>query len=72
MTTSVGRAQRENSNQGSQDAGFNISMVAQRQGHGPQVLMKHYAKSRRSSDQRAAEHLGAVVHARNGAPSPTL
>lgn len=44
------------------DAGFNISMVAQRQGHGPQVLTKHYAKSRRSADRRAAEHLGAVVH----------
>ncbi len=25
------------------DAGFNISMVARRQGHGPQVLVKHYA-----------------------------
>lgn len=44
------------------DAGFNISMVAQRQGHGPQVLMKHYAKSRRSADRKAAEHLGSVVH----------
>jgi integrase len=44
------------------DAGFNISMVAQRQGHGPQVLMKHYAKSRRSADRRAAEHLGSIVH----------
>lgn len=44
------------------DAGFNISMVAQRQGHGPQVLMKHYAKSRRSADRRAADHLGSVVH----------
>lgn len=44
------------------DAGFNISAVAQRQGHGPQVLMKHYAKSRRSSDRKAAEHLGRVIH----------
>lgn len=44
------------------DAGFNISMVAQRQGHGPQVLTKHYAKGRRSADRRAAEHLGRVVH----------
>lgn len=44
------------------DAGFNISMVAHRQGHGPQVLMKHYATSRRSADQRAARHLGAIVH----------
>ena len=46
------------------DAGFNISMVAQRQGHGPQVLVKHYAKSRRSADRKAAEHLGRVVHRR--------
>lgn len=44
------------------DAGFNISMVAQRQGHGPQVLIKHYSKSRRSADRKAAEHLGRVVH----------
>lgn len=44
------------------DAGFNVSMVAQRQGHGPQVLVKHYAKSRRSSDRKAAEHLGRLVH----------
>jgi integrase len=46
------------------DAGFNISMVAQRQGHGPQVLAKHYAKTRRSADRKAAEHLGRVVHGR--------
>jgi integrase len=44
------------------DAGFNISMVAQRQGHGPQVLVKHYARSRPSADRKAAEHLGHVVH----------
>lgn len=44
------------------DAGFNISMVAQRQGHGPQVLAKHYAKGRKSADRKAAEHLGRVVH----------
>jgi len=50
------------------DAGFNISMVAQRQGHGPQVLVQHYAKSRRSADRRAAEHLGRVIH---GAPVST-
>lgn len=50
------------------DAGFNISMVAQRQGHGPQVLVKHYSKARRSSDRRAAAHLGAVVH---GVPDPS-
>jgi len=46
------------------DAGFNISVVAERQGHGPQVLTRHYSKSRASSDQRAAEHLGRVVHGR--------
>jgi hypothetical protein len=39
-----------------------ISMVAQRQGHGPQVLVKHYARSRPSADRKAAEHLGQVVH----------
>ncbi len=44
------------------DAGFNVSVVAQRQGHGPQVLTRHYSKSRVSSDKRAAEHLGRVVH----------
>jgi hypothetical protein len=47
------------------DAGFNISVVAQRQGHGPQVLTRHYSKSRASSDKRAAEHLGRVVHGRS-------
>lgn len=47
------------------DAGFNISVVAERQGHGPQVLTRHYSKSRASSDQRAAEHLGRLVHGRN-------
>jgi integrase len=44
------------------DAGFNISMVAERQGHSPQVLVKHYAKARRSADRKAATHLGRVVH----------
>jgi hypothetical protein len=44
------------------DAGFNLSAVAQRQGHGPQVRVKHYAKARRSADRKAAEHLGHVVH----------
>jgi integrase len=47
------------------DAGFNISMVAQRQGHGPQVLVKHYARSRPSADRKAADHLGRVVHGRD-------
>lgn len=44
------------------DAGFNIGMVAQRQGHGPEVLKRHYSKSRASADKKAAEHLGRVVH----------
>jgi hypothetical protein len=47
------------------DAGFNISVVAERQGHGPQVLTRHYSKSRASSDKRAAEHLGRVVHGKS-------
>ena len=47
------------------DAGFNISAVAQRQGHGPQVLIKHYAKVRPSADRRAAEHLGRLVYRRS-------
>ena len=46
------------------DAGFNVSVVAQRQGHGAQVLTRHYSKSPASSDRRAAEHLGRVVHGR--------
>lgn len=51
------------------DAGFSVSAVAERQGHGPQVLVKHYGKRRRSADRRAAEHLGAVVHgSRSAAP----
>lgn len=51
------------------DAGFNISVVAQRQGHGPQVLMKHYSKGRKSADRKAAEHLGRIVHQPPKAPS---
>lgn len=46
------------------DNGFNVSMVAKRQGHGPQVLVKHYSKSRHSADRKAADHLGQVVHGR--------
>ena len=53
------------------DAGFNLSAVAQRQGHGPQVLVKHYAKARPSADRRAAEHLGQVVHRRGSAAAPS-
>lgn len=44
------------------DAGFSVAAVAQRQGHGPQVLVKHYGKRRESADRKAAEHLGRVVH----------
>lgn len=46
------------------DAGFNISVVAQRQGHGPGVLAKHYSKARRSAQRKAADHIGKVVHGR--------
>ncbi len=48
------------------DAGFNISAVAQRQGHTPEVLMRHYARRRQSADLRAAAHLGRVVHGQVG------
>lgn len=44
------------------DAGFNLSVVAQRQGHGPEVLAKHYSKARLSARREAAQHLGRVVH----------
>lgn len=44
------------------DAGFNISVVAQRQGHGPEVLTKHYSKARMSARRKAADHLGHAVH----------
>jgi hypothetical protein len=47
------------------DAGFNLSAVAQRQGHGPQVLVKHYAKARPSADRKAADYLGQIVHRRD-------
>jgi integrase len=48
------------------DAGFNISVVAQRQGHGPQVLAKHYSKARMSARRKAADHLGRVVYGPEG------
>ncbi|HUZ19055.1 MAG TPA: hypothetical protein VMU75_00590 [Acidimicrobiales bacterium] len=44
------------------DAGFNISVVAQRQGHTPEVLAKHCSKARMSAQRKAADHLGRVVH----------
>ena len=50
------------------DAGFSVAAVAQRQGHGPQVLVKHYGKRRESADRKAAEHLGRVVHGGNVVP----
>ena len=40
------------------DAGFNVSVVAQRQGHGPQVLTRHYSKSRA---HRTSEPLSTSV-----------
>lgn len=46
------------------DAGFSVAAVAQRQGHSPEVLVKHYGKRRRSADRAAAEHLGRVVRPR--------
>jgi integrase len=48
------------------DAGFNISVVARRQGHGPQVLAKHYSKARMPVRRKAADHLGRVVHGTRG------
>lgn len=44
------------------DAGFNLNVVAQRQGHGPEVLVKHYSKARVSAQRSTADHLGNVVH----------
>lgn len=51
------------------DAGFSVSSVAGRQGHGPQVLVKHYGKRRKSADKKAAEHLGRVVHSKTHEPT---
>lgn len=51
------------------DAGFNLSVVAQRQGHGPEVLAKHYSKARPSARRKAAAHLGRVVHGARGDPA---
>lgn len=44
------------------DAGFNIAVAADRQGHDPQVLAKYYARARRSAQRKAAEHLGRLIH----------
>jgi hypothetical protein len=39
-----------------------VKVAADRQGHTPQTLLRHYAKRRDSADTKAAEHLGRVVH----------
>lgn len=44
------------------DAGFDIKMLAQRQGHTPQVLNKHYNRPRRAADRKAADYIGRVIH----------
>jgi intergrase/recombinase len=44
------------------DAGFNLNVVAQRQGHSPTILTKHYSKARLSARRKAADYLRAVVH----------
>lgn len=54
------------------DAKFNISAVAQRQGHSPEVLAKHYPKARRSANHKAAEHLGRLVHGDGRQAEPGL
>jgi integrase len=53
------------------DAGFNIKVVANRQGHSPEVLVKHYSQSRRSAERKAAEHLGRLVHRPVDRPGPS-
>jgi integrase len=52
------------------DAGFNVKVAADRQGHTPETLLRHYAKRRDSADTRAAEHLGRVVHRKHRPNSP--
>lgn len=55
------------------DAGFNVRVAADRQGHSPDTLVKHYSQRRRSADIKAAEHLGRLVHRREtpvGEPAP--
>jgi hypothetical protein len=53
------------------DAGFNVKVAADRQGHSPDTLLKHYAKRRDSADVRAAEHLGPPrPSAKNATPQP--
>ena len=56
------------------DAGFNLSVVAQRQDHGPEVITTHYSKARMSVRRQAAEQLGHIVHgsaATHGDPAGT-
>jgi len=51
------------------DAGFNMSAVADRQGHSPQVLMNSYSRGRRSANHRAADFLGRRIHRDPDAPA---
>lgn len=44
------------------EAGFQVAAVAGRQGHSPQVLLKHYATTRNTTSRRAADRLGHLVH----------
>lgn len=51
------------------DAGFSPSLVSGRQGHTVDVMLKHYAKARRSADRKAADHLGSRVHGKRLTPT---
>lgn len=51
------------------EAGFDVAAIANRQGHSPEVLLKHYARPRPSASRRAADHLGRLVHQKH--PSRT-
>jgi integrase len=42
------------------DAGVPLHVVAKRCGHSPQVLLKNYAKRRKSTDEKAAAVIGTV------------
>lgn len=44
------------------EAGFKIASVADRQGHSPEVLLRHYAQPRPAASRKAADHLGRLVH----------
>ena len=51
------------------DSGFNIAVVAERQGHDPQVLANHYTKSRDSADRRPPPI--STVSSTNATTAPT-